>query len=51
MKKYKILTSRDPRKLEFQVNQLAEHGWFLTQISASISLGRQLLVAVLEKDK
>jgi hypothetical protein len=51
MKKYKILTSTDPRELEVQVNKLAEHGWVLSQMSSSISLLHRLIVVVLEKEK
>ena len=51
MKKYKILTNSDAAALELEVNKLAEHGWVLTQMSASISLGRKLIVVVLEKEK
>jgi len=51
MKKYKILTNTDARELELQVNKLAEHGWVLTQTSASISLLHKLIVAVLEKEQ
>ena len=51
MKKYTILTNSDAAKLEFEVNSLAEHGWVLNQMSASISLGRRLFVVVLEKER
>jgi hypothetical protein len=51
MKKYKIVTNSDSAKLELQVNKLAEHGWVLTQLSASISLGRRLFVVVIEKER
>jgi len=52
MRKYKFLTGADARELELQVNQLAEHGWVVVQMSASMTLfGHKLIVALLEKEK